>query len=220
MSKRPDEIHPPDACVKCTGGSGWLVENGAKAARKTHFTPNAVGYRIDGASQWRGQSAVFLPGKDWAGTYAIADSELENIDPTKTGKPRVGEEHDNYICNICFVLLPKDEFAPNQRDSKGHLVRRPTCKKCRAHMDLKSIPAKEENRWRKNAPRDGSLFRCHICRKYSIVRVNAKIVLDHDHHRGKIRGWLCDSCNTGLGRFKNGATLFKNALAYLGEEDK
>ncbi|MDR0645017.1 MAG: endonuclease VII domain-containing protein [Treponema sp.] len=44
-------------------------------------------------------------------------------------------------------------------------------------------------------------------RKRSIVGITAKIVADHDHHTGNIRAFICDSCNTGLGRFKNGEII-------------
>ena len=49
---------------------------------------------------------------------------------------------------------------------------------------------------------------------------NRKVVADHDHHTGHIRGFICDSCNTGLGRFKNGDNYLKNAIRYLEENDK
>ena len=39
--------------------------------------------------------------------------------------------------------------------------------------------------------------------------------LDHDQETGKPRGLLCDSCNTGLGRFKNGENHIQSALDYL-----
>ena len=45
--------------------------------------------------------------------------------------------------------------------------------------------------------------------------VNVKIVVDHDQESGEPRGLLCESCNTGLGRFKNGEDHLRNAIAYL-----
>lgn len=62
--------------------------------------------------------------------------------------------------------------------------------------------------------------KCPICQKRSIVGVTAKIVADHDHHTGDIRDFICDSCNTGLGRFKNGNDYLQNAINYLKERDK
>ena len=42
---------------------------------------------------------------------------------------------------------------------------------------------------------------------------------DHDHLTNKLRGLLCLSCNTGLGRFGDNVAWLKNALGYLLERD-
>ena len=42
-----------------------------------------------------------------------------------------------------------------------------------------------------------------------------KLVIDHDHKTGKIRGLLCDSCNWGLGHFKDNPEYLRNAIDYL-----
>ena len=51
--------------------------------------------------------------------------------------------------------------------------------------------------------------------KITIPGVTSKVVLDHDHNTGKPRAWICDSCNTGLGRFKDRVELLQNAIDYL-----
>ena len=81
-----------------------------------------------------------------------------------------------------------------------------------------TLAAKQEAE--RQRPEKGSLFKCPICRKRSIVGVTAKIVLDHRHADGASRAFLCDSCNTGLGRFKNGESYLKNAIAYLANFEK
>ena len=44
--------------------------------------------------------------------------------------------------------------------------------------------------------------------------------LDHDHDTGKIRGWLCDKCNTSLGQLGDNIKSINKALQYLkGELD-
>ena len=65
----------------------------------------------------------------------------------------------------------------------------------------------------------GEPWQCPICEKISITDVNVKIVVDHDQETGKPRGLLCDSCNTGLGRFKNGEDHIQSALDYLKGSD-
>ena len=58
------------------------------------------------------------------------------------------------------------------------------------------------------------IFECPICLKISIVGIT-KIVLDHNHSTGEIRGYLCESCNTGIGRFKDDVNILKNGIEWL-----
>lgn len=58
-------------------------------------------------------------------------------------------------------------------------------------------------------------FVCPICEKGSIPDITANLVIDHNHDNGTAREWLCDSCNTGLGRFKDNVELLEKAINYL-----
>jgi hypothetical protein len=51
--------------------------------------------------------------------------------------------------------------------------------------------------------------RCAICDG------THKLVIDHDHDSGAVRGILCNACNVGLGRFKDNGTLLYKAAMYL-----
>lgn len=42
-----------------------------------------------------------------------------------------------------------------------------------------------------------------------------KLVIDHSHKTGKIRGMLCQSCNKGLGFFKDNPALLERASDYV-----
>lgn len=57
-----------------------------------------------------------------------------------------------------------------------------------------------------NVPQHGI---CPIC------KVDSKLVIDHDHKTGAIRGMICRKCNLGLGYFKDSPDALKRAADYL-----
>jgi hypothetical protein len=57
---------------------------------------------------------------------------------------------------------------------------------------------------------------CIICGN----KPSRKLVVDHCHATGKIRGLLCQVCNTGLGMFKDNVGLLNKAISYLGKAEE
>jgi len=56
---------------------------------------------------------------------------------------------------------------------------------------------------------DGAV--CEICKS------ELRLVLDHNHSTGRLRGILCGFCNSGLGYFKDSISLLKSAIVYIEE---
>lgn len=67
---------------------------------------------------------------------------------------------------------------------------------------------------------------CAICKKHWQTCVPAKrtnyekgflhyLCIDHDHERRRVRGLLCNSCNSAIGHLEEDGIRFVNAMFYL-----
>lgn len=133
------------------------------------------------------------------------------------------------ICNRCEEHKDWSSFALN---SKGLNGRKSICKVCSntaqialAKKRRKENPEKwREARWEKQikseyglSARDYQRLReeqknvCAICLK----EPNKKLFVDHCHTTGKVRGLLCQHCNTLLGMARDDTLTLKNAVHYL-----
>jgi len=56
-------------------------------------------------------------------------------------------------------------------------------------------------------------YRCAICREVNPVGKN--LYVDHCHTTGKVRGLLCQGCNSGIGYLKDSLLLLNNSIKYL-----
>ena len=194
--------------VYCSEGVGYQHEQSGVSRRKRHFKKNAVGLVRDVKNH---HVTVWLIGTD-----EVWDVALEHVFPLDVTK--TGDQFPHKICNVCHCLLSVELFDRNQNNKHG-IVRRPSCHQCRTDIDKRAPKSMQARAFEKNRPKKGDVFQCPICLRRSIANITAKVVADHNHHTGDIRDFICDSCNTGLGRFKNGENYLRNAIAYLEERD-
>ena len=200
----------PGDLVLASRDRGKMVEYGNTSQIFTHFEENSVGV----VRSLEGSLVIVLligPNKE----YAILANEIELLDTDNTG-----DNFSRKICNRCHVLKPVTDFDFNQTQTRNRRIRRPSCKPCRLDIDRRYISTRVRRLAKSSKPPDKSVWRCPICEKQTIVGVTAKLVLDHDHRSGLTRGYICDSCNTGLGRFRNGKVYLQNALAWLTETER
>ena len=195
--------------VECPNGQGHRIENGEVSDSQMSFGEHSVGY-VEETTEADAHVVLAKDHEKWV----VPLSEIVDVNVTETG-----DRFDRKICNRCHRILPVEKFEKNQNSKKGP-TRRPSCLACRAAINKVPTNTQQVKRMMKKKPPKGTPFRCPICEKYSIAHVTAKIVADHDHDTGKIRNFICDSCNTGLGRFKNGQDCLKNALLYLKKHSK
>ncbi len=142
--------------------------------------------------------------------------KLKNKDFEYFDVDRTGDQFPKKICNICHKLLDTSLFAKNQNGKNNRSVRRPSCGNCRKKLEGKHMTPVMRDMLGIRKP-NKEPFVCPICHKRTIAGVTCKVVMDHDHMTGKPRAWICDSCNTGIGRFKDDPELLREAIKFLGK---
>ncbi len=69
------------------------------------------------------------------------------------------------------------------------------------------------------AMRQAEDYRCMIC-GISEEELGKKLDVDHCHDSGKVRGLLCNPCNTMLGHARDKVEILEAAVAYLKENSE
>lgn len=137
------------------------------------------------------------------------------------------------VCTVCELEKPFEEFYNRQASEDGKAYR---CKECdnqavkkyrKAHEERYRIKARTnqlrfkygiepEEYERLNKNQDGL---CAICQQPNIHKPPhiTKLVVDHCHATGKVRGLLCNKCNQALGLFQENVENLARATSYLSE---
>ena len=116
----------------------------------------------------------------------------------------------NKRCPKCDRTLPRDSHFPRIAGSR-HRVRA-YCIDCNKEY---------QRAWKLGAnyqlsTKEYSELLASQKGKCLICKSSRKLVVDHDHISGKVRGILCDHCNRGLGYFRDNPAFLTDAAKYLG----
>ena len=119
--------------------------------------------------------------------------------------PKVYVGRDYSYCKPCVSIRRKTQWASN-KDHIARLNRKSRLKKeYGLSIEEYELLLKQQ------------FGECAICRSKTGTRKTKTrtLAVDHDHKTGKVRGLLCQPCNTVLGMFNDNPTLFKRAIKYL-----
>ena len=113
------------------------------------------------------------------------------------------------VCSQCFTDKPLSEFW-TAWDSRYDLRRtRSYCKDCgKKYNDYTKYKLTAKDKAAMLHAQGGL---CAICGS------SGRLVVDHDHDSGSVRGLLCSGCNAGLGLLGDSAEGLQSALTYLKE---
>lgn len=139
---------------------------------------------------------------------------------------RIGD-HRFKKCTKCLILQPVEEFNYRNTTKSGLVAR---CKKCLVEdrkryssFNPSITPNKHlrhiENRYGLSAEdylklKEEQNSCCAICGR-SEELFKRRLHVDHSHNTGKVRGLLCSSCNTALGKFEDSPDRLLVAYNYL-----
>lgn len=199
-----NELHVP--WVFCFAGKGLELDNSGQPKQDgKSFSRNSVGI-LECFVRGRGSFQIrMVDGSQWLVPYW----EAESFSPYATG-----DHYSQKICKHCHCLLPISEFA-RDRYNKAGVVRRASCKKCRKKLRGQPLNREQAKAAERRRPKPGSIFICPLCEYGFIAQVTSRAVRDHDHESGDFRDFICESCNIGLGQFRNGRPYINKARKYL-----
>lgn len=116
-------------------------------------------------------------------------------------------------CKKCNRTLSENHFG--KASGANYLYYE--CKKCTSKLNKIRKKLKKEN-----PLIDPENYKCPICKRTSKEtgasggqRLKYPWVIDHDHITEKYRGYICHSCNRGLGLFQDSTKILLNAIEYL-----
>lgn len=132
------------------------------------------------------------------------NTDLEN--PTANRKYIQDIEMDKKVCRMCLISKPLEFFT---KDKKGRLGLNSKCMECVKYQAIYKNYGLSKEEY------DSLMFeaKCKICLS------KERLVIDHCHKTGDIRGILCGHCNTGIGMLKDNTKLLQSAISYLQEFD-
>ena len=139
-------------------------------------------------------------------------------------------------CTRCYQVLPLSAFTIRQSGSrKGH----PTsyCKACKVKRQAQNYnndtymrivrPYQLKSKYGITSEDYEKLLesqsgKCAICGTDdgASAKGSSTFSIDHCHETGNVRGLLCNTCNRGLGFFKDNPVVLASAIKYLKGESK
>ena len=127
------------------------------------------------------------------------------------------EPTDTKECRLCknekaaseFYVAKKVQHHSNHKSKNTLKVYYDNrCKECCISLEKEKIALKKRHRYPES----------NVCDCCGII-CTEKLVFDHCHDKLKWRGWLCRSCNVGIGMLGDNISGLKRAIKYLKKEE-
>lgn len=134
------------------------------------------------------------------------------------------------VCFTCKTPKSVDQFKSRRLSIKNDDGSRTRVAKCLDCIGRRTVPYDPDKQRNENLTRMYGITAeaeremnnrqqglCAICgkRPSGAKKQSYRLHVDHDHTTGKVRGLLCQSCNHGVGNFKDDPALLEAAIAYI-----
>lgn len=137
--------------------------------------------------------------------------------------PDVSPTHPLYKDKTCiecgeYKRYTEFPFHKHSRAPEG-VTSLPRCKPCQAVWKNKQhIKRSYGLDWEAYIElMDKQQGKCFLCGSNGSGKDN-RLVVDHDHDTGEVRGLLCWNCNVGIGLFKEDISLLEKVIKYINRE--
>lgn len=126
----------------------------------------------------------------------------------RNGDPEYKKYMKNYLENYRQVKEHQDYNKEYQKQYQKNPKNKQNDKKWRL---LKTYGITLEEWYQMFEKQNGE---CKICHTHQ-SKLKNKLCVDHDHITGKVRGLLCQGCNSGIGYLKESKRILESAIKYL-----
>lgn len=127
------------------------------------------------------------------------------------------------VCRKCLTERDLTDFYASAKHKDGV---HPHCSKCqslRASEWNKKNPLKRRVNSHRNkmktqygiTPEDLVRMTAEQGGKCLLCELKRKLVVDHCHKTGKVRGLLCRQCNSGIGQLQESEIILRRAIEYV-----
>lgn len=152
------------------------------------------------------------------------------------------------ICNKCNIVKTEEDFY-KYKQKNGKINTHNQCKKCKLDSERNTIDKDRVKAYKLkyylankhkaveynlrqynltlseyNILLESQNYVCKICKKTETSKScggNQKLLsVDHCHITGRVRGLLCQKCNTSLGILNEDINILTNMIIYLKDNEK
>ena len=119
------------------------------------------------------------------------------------------------VCCGCKDWVPREKFSRGAWERTSGSQR---CRKCKSKQNrrgkLQHFYGLTQEAYDALLVGQGGV--CALCRRLPDLPTDrTPLVVDHDHQTGAVRGLLCDSCNSALGKLGDNEEGLMRALTYV-----